>query len=172
MTLRWYVAQTSPKLEAFAHSQLINQDFEIFLPLYKKRVFKKSILHSIYPLFSGYLFVRFDKDIDQWRSINGTKGVKKLLGMDSEKPSPINPIFIEEMMQKTDKMGFIDLGEADETICNFRQGDQLKIMGGVFKGHIGTYELNDKKRISILLACIGGKNRVWVDQSNVILATA
>lgn len=168
--MKWYVIQTNVKLEGLAAVQLRNQNFEVFLPLFKKRYFKTSVLYKIHNLFPGYLFVAFDIESDPWRSINGTRGVKKILCMDKERPSPINPCFIEEMMTKMDKDGYVQIEAAEDMLKRFSKGDQVKITDGVFTGRTGTYEMSDKKRISILLSCIGGQNRVWVSPNQVILS--
>lgn len=167
MAMRWYVVQTNPKLENLACENLKNQNYEVFMPLFKKKYFKKSVLYTVCNLFPGYVFVSFDVDLDPWRSINGTRGVKKILSMDRERPSPVQESFICEMMGKVADDGFIAVEEANEALVKFNKGDAVKITSGAFQGHTGIYEISEKKRIAILLSCFGGKNRVWLDPSQV-----
>lgn len=170
--LNWYIVQTNPKLEMFAGEQLQNQELNVFIPVYKKKYFKKSQLFQKSNLFPGYIFVEFDLDAYAWKSINGTRGVKKILCMDKERPSPVNRSFMREIYGMVGTDGYIDIGCADEAMVRFNAGDKIKITSGAFTGLIGTFELSEKNRIAILLSCLGGKNRVWLDKDQGRLCSA
>src|SRR5262245_64991181 len=86
---RWYVVHTLPLGEARAQSQLENQSFLTFLPKRQKTVRHARKLTSVLaPFFPRYLFVALDLTRDQWRSVNGTFGVARLV-MQGEQPAPV-----------------------------------------------------------------------------------
>ena len=60
------------------------QSFDYFLPRYRKtRRQARKFDTVLAPLFPGYIFVRFDKEQTNWRSINGTFGVRRLICSES-----------------------------------------------------------------------------------------
>src|SRR5947209_3924350 len=93
MTDRWYSMQTLPQFQKTTEFNLRRQNFEPFFP---RLLVRKSKLESYFePLFKGYGFVRFDVDRDQWRSVNGTRGVVSLLPKWTLLPSPMVVGFVE-----------------------------------------------------------------------------
>ena len=77
---KWYVIKTKANQEKKAITNLSRQGYEIFCPLspFLKK-FKNSIIKILNPLFPSYIFIRLDLDIDGWRKINNTYGVKEIL---------------------------------------------------------------------------------------------
>ena len=80
-TAKWYVVMTQPCNEEGALRNLTRQGFDAFLPrrwVTKRRPDRFCTL--LEPLFPRYLFVRLDLELQRWRSINGTYGVRRLVG--------------------------------------------------------------------------------------------
>ena len=77
---KWFAAQTKTNGHYQAQKNLENQGFKTFLPLIEtsKRSAKKFITKSV-PLFPGYIFVSFSMSNLNWRSINSTLGVTRLI---------------------------------------------------------------------------------------------
>ena len=109
---------------------------------------KKFITKPI-PLFPGYIFVSFSMSNLNWRSINSTLGVKKLV--ESNKiPQCIPQEFIASLKHRCDKEGKL-VGE--ETL---NVGAKVRIVKGPFTEMIGTIEKIDAKdRITLLLDFMG-----------------
>ena len=149
---RWYAVQSNPKAEFLAVAHLDNQGFETFLPLHRKStVVRKQIVHHLLPVFPSYLFVSFDPNEAPWRSINGTRGVKRLLGSRGDSCSPIRCGVIEELREEAGSTGIIDLEEA--TSLHYEKGADLKITDGPFAGQdaICIQSVIDRVRVAISL---------------------
>ena len=104
---RWHCAWTHEDAETIAARHLANQAFQTYLPLHVER---RSV---IVPLFPGYLFVRFDPDIDPWGKIRSTRGVGGLIRHGTIRPTAIQPGVIEDLMARTSHRGVVDdMGDA------------------------------------------------------------
>ena len=156
--MRWYVLQTKPKQEHIAIINLEDQGFQTFLPIYKRRRKGKWLVG---PLFPGYLFINLNLRDSYWKSVNGTRGVKRIMCMDPESPSPVPTLFMETLMSS-------EYIEDLEKV--FSPGDKLQLTDGPFKGNIGVCEVSSKKRVTLLLSILGGQHRVTVDLAKVVMA--
>lgn len=76
----WYVVQIKPNAEAIAKRNLLRQGLNVFAPFEDVTTRKANKLVEVRrPLFSGYLFVRFDSQFVRWRTVNSTVGVNRLV---------------------------------------------------------------------------------------------
>lgn len=148
---QWFVAQTQPGKETLAESHLLRQKFQIFLPLYRKTIsHARRTQEVLRPLFPGYIFVSLDLEKDQWRSINGTRGISHLLTQDDHKPLFIPSEVIENLQEEQEEQGAIALGSL---VNAFKVGDTIRITEGAFAEHVGVVErLSDKDRVQLLLS--------------------
>ncbi len=147
---RWYLVQALARQEARADVQLAQQQFRVFLPR-----FSKTIRHSRQfrivkaPVFAGYLFVILDLARDQWRSINGTFGVARIVTF-QDRPSPVPRGLIEALLDRTD-----DAGETSLTYT-FRPGDPVRLRDGPFANQLATLDrLDANGRVRVLLEIMG-----------------
>lgn len=134
-----------------AEKNLTMQGITSYLPLYRRKVKKRSKRQEILsPLFSGYLFSRFDINTS-YHIVRYTKGVKSILGtddflwtIDAEKIADI---------QSREEDGVVILKPKQET---FRKGDAILVDDGDFEGWEGIFqeELPDHERAVILLTNI------------------
>ena len=100
---KWYVIKTKVNQERKALANLSNQGFEIFCPkspLLKNC--KNRIIKIFSPLFPSYIFIRLDLEVDGWRKINNTYGVKEILKNSSMFPGSISSDFIESLKKVCD----------------------------------------------------------------------
>lgn len=168
MSSRWYVVQSKQKQEYEAAKQLENQNFAVYIPqtLLKKTVRGKPVQVPT-PLFPSYLFVQFDITKDRWRKICGTRGVQQLVTATDESVSPLPRCLVEDMMLEADDLGYLSIKKADEIVADYRPGDHLEVVGGVFQGLSGTCESVKKDRVFVLLALLSGNTRVELPSSMV-----
>lgn len=147
---RWFVVHTQPHNEARAITNLERQRFQTFNPCVRKTVRharKKSTVLA--PLFPSYVFVQFDPTRDQWRCINGTFGVVRLI-CNGDEPSPISDGVIEALRERIGDDGTMDW------ITALNVGDQVRITEGPFSELIGTLEhLDGAGRVRVLLDLLG-----------------
>ena len=103
---RWFCAWVHEDEEHRAVQHLNRQAFQTYLPLLLER-------RQIIPLFPGYLFIRFDPDVDQWGKIRSTRGVGGLIRHGTIRPTAIQPGVIEDLIARTSPRGVVDdMGDA------------------------------------------------------------
>lgn len=148
----WYVAETQPRKEALAALHLDRQRFEYFLPRFRKtRRHARKFDTVLAPLFPGYIFVRFDKERSNWRSINGTFGVRRLICGESGALRSMPARIVEHLQSCCD--GDIYGTPAER----FKPGQTVRITTGPFADLTGQIlTLDDKGRVALLLDILGG----------------
>jgi len=156
----WYVIQTHMKMEQTAKVNLIKQGFEVFFPQYVKQHKKGELL---LPLFSGYLFVRFDVTACRWQSIHSTIGVSRILGygIDTTVPAPVRDRAVSSLQSFADEAGIIDMQRAfPAPDHSYQQGEAVKIVAGMFAGHDATYWNGSIKGAHVILSLLNRPVRV------------
>jgi transcriptional antiterminator RfaH len=84
----WAVCYTNPQAERWAETGLRRQGYTTFLPLIavrrRDRVLR-SLWHTVeVPIFSRYLFIRFNHRAESWSPIRDTPGVRDLIRIGAE----------------------------------------------------------------------------------------
>lgn len=114
--MHWYVVNTKPHSEHRVERHLINQNIEVFLPLYKcLQTRNGSCRETIKPLFRNYLFAKFDV-YTEYCKIIWTRGVRKVLGAKG-KPIPISDTVVEAIKERVNSCGLVEL------LDDFKEGD-------------------------------------------------
>ena len=164
---RWYIVHTQPNGEERARHNLERQGFGVYLPKYlKHRRHARRIEHVRRPLFPRYLFVRFDPDTAQWRSINGTFGVAHLVSNGNE-PIAIPDGIVDAIQARHDDDGLVVLHAPD----TFVHGQKLEIVDGPFAWHTGLFQrLSENERVVLLLDLLGRQVTVTVAPEAVAAA--
>lgn len=149
---QWFVVHTQALKETLAQQHLKDQNFEVYLPCYKKiRRHARKIDEVSAPLFPRYLFIAIDLETDQWRSVLGTRGVSCLL-MINGRPAVIPTAIIQSLKEQETNDGFVPI----QSIASFEKGDRVRIMDGAFKEYVAIFEkMDDKQRVQLLLDCLG-----------------
>ncbi|MGA7676572.1 MAG: transcriptional activator RfaH [Rhizomicrobium sp.] len=147
---RWYVVHTQPHAEGRAISNLERQGYGIFCPrTYKTVRHARKATRVLAPLFPNYLFVRLDVSRDLWRSVNGTRGVIRLITQ-GEEPQPVPHGIVEALQSRL---------SADGTMSwtsSFKIGQAVRISDGPFVDFVGTLEhLDAAGRVRVLLDMLG-----------------
>jgi transcriptional antiterminator RfaH len=149
-TARWYVVHTQPSAEDRAIARLETQGYHVFCPRLRKLVRHARKSTSKYvPLFPGYLFLRLDTSRDRWRSVNGTRGVVRLLTQ-GDIPQAVPPGVVEYLQSHVDVDGTLD------RTPSFSAGQQVRIAEGPFADFVGTLQrLNGTDRVQVLINLLG-----------------
>lgn len=168
MNERWYVARTHSNREREAEWHLRNQKFPIFMPIVNRKTKRRtSLVEAQYPVFPGYIFVRFDRSAPGWQRVNGTRGVQRLLPMHREVPTAL-PEGIVEWLQARHNAGEL----AGLAVKPFDRGSDLAILDGPFAGQHGECVETGVHRIKLLLDMLGGKVEISVPVRSVTLSVA
>lgn len=161
---RWYVVQTHHRGEVQATRELEKQAFEVFLPRYRKRCrHARKVTLVAAPLFPNYLFVRLDPSHQRWRSINGTRGVARIIA-GANGPLPISDALVAGLRSRLDVQGFVAMAPRPD----FVPGQAIRIRAGSFAETIGLFEgFRDHDRVTVLLKLLGGQVRVVLEEDLV-----
>ena len=159
----WLVAQTKPNGCFLAKINLERQGFQTFLPLLSTTARKgKRFITELKPLFQGYIFVRSNLNSNNWRPINNTKGISRLISKYNN-PQFISDEFITCLKQRCDDNEIID----SENII--RVGKKVRLIEGPFTDFIGTIEkMHPSNRITLLFEYMGHLAKTNVGFSQVI----
>jgi len=161
--LAWYVIQTKPKKEEEAKSYLSMKGVEIFSPLMENFLIRNGSLNKeLKPLFPGYMFGKFDLEKD-YSLVRWGRGVKKVLGLGGDYPSPVSEEVVEIIKRRTDSNGIV------RKSYHFETNDRIRIKSGPLKDLLGIFErwISDNDRVRILLNLIGYQPAVEMHYSMI-----
>lgn len=160
--LRWFAVRTQPHKEMTASTRLTAQGFEVFLPLIERTLrHARKITVAKRAFFPRYLFVRFDPDTAQWRSINGTIGVDRLI-MGGERPQPIKHAVVETLLASVDENQLLQFRDP------LKVGDPVRLLNGPFANELGVLdEMRSSDRVRILLSLLDQTVPVVVERRQI-----
>ena len=160
---RWYAVHTLPLREAYAQGHLRNQRFVTFLPKRRKTVRHARKLRAVEAaFFPRYLFVVLDLARHQWRSVNGTFGVSRLV-MRGEEPHPVPCGLVEALIASADADGILQFGE------KLRVGSPVRLLAGPFAEQLAILDrLDDTGRVRVLLDILGRQVPISTHSNNLL----
>lgn len=147
---RWYVVHTKPRAEIQAVAHLGRQGYTVFCPRCRRTVrhARKTKL-VLAPLFPNYLFLRLNVVCDQWRAVNGTRGVARLI-MQGDTAQPMPYGIVEALQARMGADGAMDWTPT------FKIGQVVRIADGPFAEFLGPLEYLDAiGRVRVLLDLLG-----------------
>ncbi|MFH2108285.1 MAG: transcription termination/antitermination NusG family protein [Chrysiogenia bacterium] len=162
----WFIVNCKPKQEFDAERNLRTLAINVYLPVYNKKIKKnKTKIDRVAPLFSGYLFARFDIH-DFYQKVKYTKGVKTILGY-NEYLWTIADEKIRDI-QSRENNGLVVLRKREES---FSKGDKILIDEGDFEGWEGIFqeELPDRERAIILLTNIKFSSKLILPKKYLVV---
>jgi transcriptional antiterminator RfaH len=144
---RWFAVKAQPGREALALVHLQRQGFETYLPLMAQGLPTSSRgPNRPKPFFPGYLFVRLCLDTDRWLSVNGTRGVARIVQL-GDRPTPVPRGLVEQMQRLTAGEGTLGFSEP------LFPGDPIRVVGGAFDDAIGVFQrVSARERVTVLLS--------------------
>jgi transcription elongation factor/antiterminator RfaH len=160
---RWYAVHTLPFAEMRAEGQLRNQGFRTFQPKRHKTVRHARRLNTVEaPYFPRYLFIVLDLGRHQWRKVNGTFGVSRLV-MRGDQPHPVPPGVVEALIATADARGILQLRDKLEV------GGSVRLMAGPFAEQLAILEhLDDSGRVRVLLDILGRQVAISTGANNIL----
>lgn len=144
--MNWYVVHTKPRQESRALLNLERQGYECFLPtIAKKKVGQTALELVTEPLFSRYLFISLDTDINSksWSPIRSTLGVSKLVTFGSE-PAKVHRHLIAQLKDHEANL-------STNPQSPFQTGDLVTIRDGAFAGIEAVYQMDDGEARAMVL---------------------
>ena len=161
--MNWYVVHTKPRQESRALLNLERQGYECFLPtIAKKRVGQTSLELVKEPLFSRYLFISLDTDLNSksWSPIRSTLGVSKLVTFGSE-PAKVHNHLISKLKDHEANL-------SSNPQSPFQTGDVVTIREGAFAGIEAVYQMDDgEARAMVLIELLHRPTRIAIPITNL-----
>lgn len=159
----WYAVHTRPLSEMRAQGNLRNENFPTFLPKRRKTVRHARRITTVEaPLFPRYLFVGLDLKRDQWRSVNGTFGVARLV-MQGDRPQPVPEGVVETLIASSDEQGIMRFGR------QLKPGMPVRLMSGPFAERLAILDrLDGFGRVQVLLDLMGRQIATSVDCDDIL----
>jgi transcription elongation factor/antiterminator RfaH len=159
---RWFVVHTLPHQEKRAQHQLENQSYRTFLPKREKTIrHARKLTTVVAPFFPRYMFIILDPERDQWRPVNGTIGVARLV-MQGERPQPVPPGIVETLVASTGADGLLQMRP------QLKVGDPVRLTHGPFAEYLGTLDrLDPGGRVRVLLDMLGRRVPILVEGHHV-----
>ena len=160
----WYCLRSQPKHEhiAAAHLRLL-EGVTVFCPRIRfKKATRRGLVWVTEAMFPGYLFARFELS-EMHRQVQYAHGVSGIVRFADRYPT------IEEgtLAQLRDNTGAAEIKELSYELS---QGDQVKIVNGIFGGleAVVTQVLPAKERVKVLMDFLGRQIEAEVERSNVL----
>ncbi len=148
----WFVVYTQPLKECVAEHHLLDQNFDVYVPRFKKlRRHARKVDEVLAPLFPRYIFV-CESDNGVWRNVNGTRGVVYVLTGSDNHPCFLSDRLIQQLKAQENDEGLVPL----DILLQFIKGERLEILEGAFEGQTARFNgLDDKLRVQVLLNFLG-----------------
>ncbi len=159
--LPWYALRVRPRYEKQVASTLLSKGYEGFLPLYRHRSRWSDRIREVHlPLFSGYLFCRFD--VNKRLPILVTPGVIQVVGI-GKTPHPIEESEIETLQS------IVLSGLRTEPHSYMNVGQRVRIEVGPLAGAEGILTaFRGKCRLIVSVTLLMRSVAVEVDESWVV----
>jgi transcriptional antiterminator RfaH len=137
---------------------LTRQGIDSFMPMREATRRRAGRLETrAVPLFPGYLFVELRPDLPNWRAVNSTYGVSKLVGIRGGTPTPLPSALMAALKDRTRN------GIWSCTVGEFRADQDVRLIHGPFAGALARIEsIPDNERIFVLLDIMGRMTRLDV----------
>ena len=164
-TLPWYALQVRPRFEKMIATNLLNKGYEGFLPLYRKRSRWSDRIKEIQlPLFSGYLFCRFD--VNKRLPILKTPGVIQVVGI-GKVPHPVEDSEIKALQS------IVISGLQAEPRSYLNIGQKVRVEVGPLAGIEGILTaIKGSNRLIVSVSLLQRSVSVEIDESWVIPVSA
>ena len=156
--MSWIVARTEPQREQTARRFLELGGFSVYIPVVRERDSRRIV--RLRPLFPSYAFVAFQNG--RWWDARWCVGVAAVI-MSGGEPARLGDHIVEEIRSR-ERGGAVQLPRRPE----LKLGDQVRVVGGVFRDHLGVYAgMKPRQRVEILLQLLGGQQKVMLAQQDI-----
>ena len=146
---RWYVAHTysgyENKVKADIENTIVNRNLqdqilEVYVPMQEvEREGKDSKKLVQQKMFPAYVLIKMFMNDDTWYVVRNTRGVTGFVGPGS-KPVPLTDTEMLSLGIKNEKV------EVD-----FKEGDMIAVIGGVWSGTAGVVKRIDENRQTVTI---------------------
>lgn len=159
----WYLVYTKARSESLADENLTRQEYQTYLPLFKKTRIRNTQARTIIePLFPRYLFIELCTETDNWSPIRSTIGVSNIVNFGfAPAKVPNSLIHILKLNENIE-------GLHEFTENKLKKGQVIEIVSGPMMGYSGIFDsYSTKNRVNILLDLLGKETSVKIPSIHV-----
>jgi transcriptional antiterminator RfaH len=162
--LCWYLAQTHPRQEDRAESNLKSLGIETLVPKFKDRrrnFYTGEVTFNAKPLFTSYIFAKFIAN-DLYQKVRYTRGIRRLVSFGGS-PTVVDEEIIALIQSRISEDGFVSIDEY------LKPGDKVIIKDGPLRTLAGVFErgLNSADRVRVLLLAVSYQAHVEIERDMV-----
>lgn len=157
---RWYALQVTTRKETLVSTILTGKGYECYVPLYpKRRVWSDRVKGTLAPVFSGYVFTRFD--VQHRLPILVTPNVQAIVGA-GKLPMAIPESEVEQIRKA------LQSGMPIEPYDQLREGDLVRVIRGPLSGIEGVFvHYRGASRLIVSVSTIRRSISIEMDRSCV-----
>ncbi|WP_372763576.1 transcription termination/antitermination NusG family protein [Litorivivens sp.] len=153
---------TQPRQELRAMENLQRQGFKVFYPRAqrKARVAGRAIFR-VEPLFSRYIFIKADAQLQSLASVRSSRGCSDLV-RHAGAPAIVPDLVVQDLQKRCDADGVCRVAES------WVPGQSMEVLTGPFVGFRAIYQSScATDRVRVLLQCLGGWQKVTLPRERV-----
>ncbi len=159
----WLIAYTKPRQESQAQVQLEQQQFETYLPLFKKiRRSPEGPVSIFEPMFPRYLMFRPTREGQSLSVVRSTRGVTSLVRFGFE-PARLRHALVQAIRSYVQDRDQATLAE----LSNLRAGQMVRLRHTALDGLEGLVQQVSSKRVAVLLEILGRPTQVQLEHHQV-----
>ena len=160
---RWHAVQIKRMAFRVAARGLMRQGHYLFVPTIESVVVRFGKRRAEPKLmFPGYIFVAVDPAQPNWRAINNTEGVSRLVMASPTTPATVPSGFIAGLRARCDSEGCFKAAD------DLKTGDPVYIVSGPFAGLLARIDkLDDQQRVHILMEILSGMRQLTIGRDQL-----
>lgn len=158
----WAVLNTHPHREHIAIKNLQRQEFHAYCPMVRRqRRHSRRVTEVLRPLFPGYLFTQIAPDMQRWRPMLSTLGVRTVVRC-GDRLSLIDDAFIRSLKDRE-----VD-GSVARPVSPYHVGQEVRLAGGAFDGLVATIiEMDEQDRLTVLMDLLNRPVKVKIQERQI-----
>ncbi len=159
--MNWFIAKSKPRKEQYLISGLSRLGIETFYP-YIRQPGKQG---KSEPLFSTYVFCRFDESDSRWQTVRWAQGLSYFL-TSGGRVSPVSDSLVNVIRDRTS-----DWNEGTYQKM-FVPGERVVVASGPFAGLDAIFKsyIPARRRCEVLLQVVGAATPVELPQASIVEA--
>lgn len=165
----WHLVYTKPRQEQIALTNLEQQGFEAYLPLYKtlrKSSSEGGVADALVfePMFARYVFFRPSSTRQSIAGVRSTRGVCSLVAFGTE-PARLSPEVVATVRDCERERTQCDLA----ALSPIQPGVVARLRSGPLHGLVGVVQMVSARRVTLLLELLGQQHHVQVERQALSL---
>ena len=156
---KWLVAYTKPRQEQVALQNLERQNFEVYLPRYKKfKSTETSPVPVFEPMFPRYILFRPSQPEPSIESVRSTKGISHVVRFGFD-PGVVSANMVTAIQAFEAEQNLATLDQ----MTHFKAGQKVKLKNVALGNMVGLVQSVSAKRVAVLLEILGRPTLVQLD---------